>query len=270
MASVAAAGPVPVSGDSVATGARASTPATTPANTDRTAGHGIGSTATPPDDTSTTGVRTGSGGSGVDTHRLDRDAEFAPATRAEGGSGLLTALAGRDDPTESGGASRLSDDFRVVAAVDRLASGPLAVDARRVAELRAVLTEARLTVALDTAREQATTPAGLSELTIGTSTAVPGSLSVGYVLLMLRGGVLLTGQQSSRPALQLPSVTRTPLQYSGSSRPSFRRACNSVAFSPRTNTSRMASATRSRSRGTTVSRAVSRIISASDQPSRLS
>ena len=154
--------------------------------------------------------------SGADGGLLERLRSTDANGRVSDRSVLLTPMSGRDDPMLDGFVSLSSAGRPVVPGNGAANVAWTVIDRHRVAELRAVLADAGQTRALDEMREHAMTPDPLNELTVGASTAVAGSFSVGYVLWILRGGVLLTGLMSSLPAWQM--FDPTPILGAGGAR----------------------------------------------------
>ncbi|MGE0312860.1 MAG: cadherin-like domain-containing protein [Lautropia sp.] len=126
------------------------------------------------------------------------------------------SLVARDDPFVPGPLAAQAAERPITKDGARALATWSTPDRQRVAALRALLDRPAATRALDALREQVEAPPKLSELTVGASTAVAGGFSVGYVLWILRGGVLLSGLLSSMPAWQV--LDPTPILGAGGAR----------------------------------------------------
>jgi len=87
-----------------------------------------------------------------------------------------------------------------IAGASGTAAIPLKMDPVALANHEATLHDAAWRKGLETAKEHTVAPEKMQRIVIGSSTAVAGSLSVGYVIWLVRGGVLLSSLLSSLPA----------------------------------------------------------------------
>jgi hypothetical protein len=76
----------------------------------------------------------------------------------------------------------------------------LTMDREALAAAEAALGSTEWRGALEKAKAETTAQGKVEALVVGSSTAVAGSLSVGYVMWLVRGGVLLSSLMSSLPA----------------------------------------------------------------------
>jgi hypothetical protein len=93
------------------------------------------------------------------------------------------------------------------------ANGLTAADQRALASYRGTLGNSNWVGELDRMREQVDNSIKVQSVVVGSSVAVSGTLSVGYVIWLLRGGLLVSSLLSSLPAWTaidpLPVLGRT-------------------------------------------------------------